>query len=603
MKDTKIAQRDSRLWQDSTASSNIFEGDTGECNKWLGFAKQKLQFMLHNNPGPLSSRFFPADGVEIKIDTRPNRIQISTGGVVVTFGDIHTPYSTETWEFETNNIYGTYTTGSERSGVLTGGTIGKTQHWLSSDRRRAVSWRGHYVYRKSKKYLCYFGYTEVSAAAVVGGRFLTVFHSTDKSTLIVRTHIPEKILNLDTMELIDVLTGVYRSDVVIPAGIDVVDFFISGNTKYIAGVCNVAPGNMGLFKIPIEQIEATTDTTPQQAYEAGAFTVVATLRPPVETTSATGTTTLIDKHIHSATEARWEEFGSGFTTSNTVANDGSLLCAKDVGDSIYFIYVTAEGSGSTSGSHTSFLTASPGSRTWGTASTSGDASGSVTLLEGWVDTITGETHLADRVIASGGTSSTYNSSASVPQPPQLANTTGSRSSSSSSVSFKVSAYDPYSGLILVSRVSNSRTLEAIRTGGSGTPVEGSGSTQISTSTTYETVLFGRTGSVTLNSRTYNASESSSVGADVSIQPVQVQYPEGTRTESDSSSGAVNVLGSNYYTPEFATNGVVTAFRVEYTEPPYYVLTIADNQTLEYEGVYTTTDPLYNTGMPLSITEL
>lgn len=71
--------RGSRLWQDSLAHATIYEGDVGECSKWLGYAKQKLQFMLHNTAGPLTATFNPAADVTVRVDTRPNRIYIKSG--------------------------------------------------------------------------------------------------------------------------------------------------------------------------------------------------------------------------------------------------------------------------------------------------------------------------------------------------------------------------------------------------------------------------------------------------------------------------------------------------------------------------------------------
>lgn len=76
-----MSLRNSRLWQDSLAHATIFEGDALECGKWLGWAKQKLQFMLHSIPGASSQLHVPADGVVIRIDTRPNRISIAAGGI------------------------------------------------------------------------------------------------------------------------------------------------------------------------------------------------------------------------------------------------------------------------------------------------------------------------------------------------------------------------------------------------------------------------------------------------------------------------------------------------------------------------------------------
>lgn len=71
--------RNSRIWQDSLSHITVYDGDVTECVKWLGWAKQKLQFMLHNTAGPLTATFSPISDVVIRIDTRPNRIAIKSG--------------------------------------------------------------------------------------------------------------------------------------------------------------------------------------------------------------------------------------------------------------------------------------------------------------------------------------------------------------------------------------------------------------------------------------------------------------------------------------------------------------------------------------------
>jgi len=77
--------RNSRIWQDSLAHATIYEGDTAECSKWIGWAKQKLQFMLHSRAGSSMEEFYPAEGVRIRVDTRPNRIMIvSSSGMYIT---------------------------------------------------------------------------------------------------------------------------------------------------------------------------------------------------------------------------------------------------------------------------------------------------------------------------------------------------------------------------------------------------------------------------------------------------------------------------------------------------------------------------------------
>ena len=82
--------RNSRIWQDSLAHSTVYDGDATECVKWLGWAKQKLQLMLHNTAGPLTATYTPADDITVRVDTRPNRIQITSksGGIYMESGFI-----------------------------------------------------------------------------------------------------------------------------------------------------------------------------------------------------------------------------------------------------------------------------------------------------------------------------------------------------------------------------------------------------------------------------------------------------------------------------------------------------------------------------------
>lgn len=102
---------DSRLWQNGLAHSLITEGDQAECDKWLGWARQKLQFMLENLPGTVSQIFEPVDGIQIDIYTRPNRIRIKAeGGVFVTVSDAFSPAS----QFYSNPVTAPFQTRAER---------------------------------------------------------------------------------------------------------------------------------------------------------------------------------------------------------------------------------------------------------------------------------------------------------------------------------------------------------------------------------------------------------------------------------------------------------------------------------------------------------
>lgn len=104
-------QRDQRLWQNGLAHSLITEGDQAECDKWLGWARQKLQFMLANLPGAVSQIFEPVDGIQIDIYTRPNRIRIKAeGGVFVTVSDAFSAASL----FFSNPVVAPFQTRAER---------------------------------------------------------------------------------------------------------------------------------------------------------------------------------------------------------------------------------------------------------------------------------------------------------------------------------------------------------------------------------------------------------------------------------------------------------------------------------------------------------
>lgn len=70
--------RNTRLFNDILATPYVYEGDVAECAKWRGWAEAKLKHMLKSK-GALSCTFVPAPDVEIRIDTRPNRVSIKVG--------------------------------------------------------------------------------------------------------------------------------------------------------------------------------------------------------------------------------------------------------------------------------------------------------------------------------------------------------------------------------------------------------------------------------------------------------------------------------------------------------------------------------------------
>lgn len=152
--------RQSRLWQDSLAHVTVFEGVPGDCMKWLQFAKLKLQFMLHNSPGPLSATYQPADGVKVRVDSRPNRIWIKTGTSViyVTVMDRDSAltsgftYSAPPYQIWRGRRYyaskDTLLTANDEyaGGALYDGIAGYGGSWYDQDNRNAISWTEDTIY-------------------------------------------------------------------------------------------------------------------------------------------------------------------------------------------------------------------------------------------------------------------------------------------------------------------------------------------------------------------------------------------------------------------------------------------------------------------------
>jgi hypothetical protein len=122
--------------------------------KWLQFAKLKLQFMLHNSPGPLSATYQPADGVTIRVDSRPNRIWIKTGTlpIFVTVMDRDgtlssgIPETTPPYQIlRARRYYATrdsVTVANDEyaGGALFNGAAGYGGSWYDTENKHAISW-------------------------------------------------------------------------------------------------------------------------------------------------------------------------------------------------------------------------------------------------------------------------------------------------------------------------------------------------------------------------------------------------------------------------------------------------------------------------------
>lgn len=68
--------RSARQWSDYRAHIKLLEGDLNECHKWYGVALIRLKFLLEHQPGSVTDAMTPANGVYIRVDTKPNRIHI-----------------------------------------------------------------------------------------------------------------------------------------------------------------------------------------------------------------------------------------------------------------------------------------------------------------------------------------------------------------------------------------------------------------------------------------------------------------------------------------------------------------------------------------------
>lgn len=68
--------RSARQWNDHRAHIKLLEGDLNECHRWYGLALVRLKFLLAHQPGSVTDAMVPADGVYIRVDTRPNRVHI-----------------------------------------------------------------------------------------------------------------------------------------------------------------------------------------------------------------------------------------------------------------------------------------------------------------------------------------------------------------------------------------------------------------------------------------------------------------------------------------------------------------------------------------------
>ena len=77
-----MAVKNTRLLSNPLAVPYIFEGDPAVCSTWIGWATAKLQHMI-KSPGSLSCTFIPQEGIEIRVDTKPNKIIIrSVSGTI-----------------------------------------------------------------------------------------------------------------------------------------------------------------------------------------------------------------------------------------------------------------------------------------------------------------------------------------------------------------------------------------------------------------------------------------------------------------------------------------------------------------------------------------
>jgi hypothetical protein len=143
--------RDNFLFNDSRAFSLILEGDQLECSRYIGYARQQLENILRLQDGSTSLSLKPIPDVDIRIDTRPNKIFIKSGKEINLYVTVVDKDSLSGFYPDLNNppfqnklsrfLYLNSSQEQTKNDFFAGGN---RNYWMSDD--KAISWNNFTVY-------------------------------------------------------------------------------------------------------------------------------------------------------------------------------------------------------------------------------------------------------------------------------------------------------------------------------------------------------------------------------------------------------------------------------------------------------------------------
>ena len=138
-----------RFFSSSSAYGLVLNGDKALCAQWIGYAQGQLQGILARHDGPTTVLLKPKPEVEVRIDTRPNKISITVaGGLPVTVADkassLVSGMSTATSPYQAREKRFIISTPTKIEDRLL--CYGGQRYWIASDGRLAINWINAAVY-------------------------------------------------------------------------------------------------------------------------------------------------------------------------------------------------------------------------------------------------------------------------------------------------------------------------------------------------------------------------------------------------------------------------------------------------------------------------
>ena len=177
----------SKYLSDSRAFGLVLDGDITEASHWVGYARAHLEGILSRQQGATSLTLRPNSNVQVRIDTRPNKIVINAGGGVaitimsvmpsssVTAEDLSTfpayasvPYQPlkkrRFYSKITTDVSGDHVRFTTKDNVFSGGVVYKSAQSISLIKRYKAgsSWADK-------------GFTDCISWSVVGGKSPTFY--------------------------------------------------------------------------------------------------------------------------------------------------------------------------------------------------------------------------------------------------------------------------------------------------------------------------------------------------------------------------------------------------------------------------------------------